>query len=281
MMKKYFLVVFVILLIVTLTGCSNSNDVKLPDNIEKNNISNSKINKEKVYDKYYELLSKEYKSFVWLGTFKVYEDNNDYMTDFLKRYYIDFLDINNDGIDELFIFEYQFGPYGETQIENSNYVEYKISILSYSNDINDRFEGIDNLKILYSKLMDGPMRTAVTNYSFSKDKLAFFKSISMLDAMNIFYKKSNNNSIMTRDYVESLSKQWSIYNNFYELQNIENGNTELYLSGTNDYSKIIDKELIVIDKNELDSVISSLVKINFDKMDSSKINTNINYPDTE
>ena len=290
-MKKYLLIAFAFVLTLTLTGCGNSNTSNSSNDIEPNNNSTEKINVDNVavYNKYYEFMSKEYESYVWMGTLNTYEEHSKYLLDFLEKYYVSFLDINDDGINELLLFEYLPSPETERtnfSMENgstsyNDYTKYIISVLTYSNISNDSYHNVSNIKFLGSIDSNGPVKKSsnpLSNYSFYKKNLAFFHNISLLDAMDNFYQRSNKRGFMTKDYVESLSKEWSVYNSFYESIQITDNKNQLYLYGDNKYAKVIDKELIEIDKNEFDSTVNSLIKVNFEKIDSTKINTDIEYP---
>lgn len=296
-MKKYLLIALTLVITFAVTGCGNSNTSNSSTNIESNDNSTNKIKIDKVtvHNKYYELLNKEYKSYVWdvwIGTHKYYEEHNKYLSDFMEKYYVSFLDIDDDDIDELFLFEYKPSPETEKTIfsmENgrtsyNNYTKYAIDVITYSDNSNDSYNNVNNIKVLGSIVSNGPVKKSsnpLTSYSFYKDNLAFFHSISLLDAMDNYYQRSNKGGIMTRDYVESLSKEWSIYNNFYESIKIVDNKKQLYLSGNNNYAKVIDKELIEIGKSEFDSIVNSTIKVNFEKIDSTKINIDIEYPETD
>lgn len=284
-MKKCFLVLLILILSFTLTGCGNS---KESESKPSNNTTN-KIDTEVAYNKYYEYINNRYENYVWWKTLKVYEDHSKYLSDFLDKYFVCFQDINSDNIDELLLFEYEPSPETERNIfsmENgsttyNDYTKYTITILTYSNSSNESYKNVSNIKRLGTVYSNEPVKkdsNLLNRFSFHKESLSLFHNITLLDAMDNYFQRSNKGKIMTRDYVETLSKEWSIYNNFYEAIKINDDQTQLYLSGDNKYAKVIDKELIEINKNEYDSIINSLIKINFENIDRAKINTNIEYP---
>ncbi len=279
-MKKIFLLCFLFLIIILSSGCNkkenSNNNVGDIEPIYQNMITN-----EEMRDKYYELLSSKYNSFAIFECNK--EDGTEAcLSKFSKNYFTYFYDIDNDNIDEMFLFNYYESR--DTEITYSSmetgsvsinyFINHAISLYKYDESEKTN-TGIENITCIGSHITDSPLLKSsdiVLKYKYNSKYNMFVHELLKLDAIEKYHNKIATTRVpMDRYFVEDFNKKYSFYDKFYVGYNLVGFDYSLYFSGNGKYSKVTEKEIIDISKNEYDEIVNKSIPVTFYKIDSSKI----------